>query len=539
MPLMGSLYVGTSGLQTSQNALNTTAHNMTNVDTAGYTRQQVALGTRVYNTISKTACAVSWTQIGLGVNYMETRQVRDVFLDNNYRKESGRLAFYEVSNSTLKEVEDLLGESAEGESFAGSIEDLWTSIQELEKDPTNEVNLNLFITRCDEFITKANGVYESLCDYQMNMNEQIRNGVNDINKLANRLEVLNNEIVKIEAGGFEHANDLRDERNDIIDKLAKQSSISWDEDDFGYISVQIEGTDLVKGGVVNEIGLYQDEVTGFYTPYWTQNAKYTYNEEGERTLVPDSVWDCQVYDVTREISSDLNTDIGGLKSTLWARGTRPATARDMGEEGDYVAYNKIKESIMMNVEAEFDQLITSVAGKINEIIADAADPETGYLMDPTDPTKPFQIFQKIVDEPDEDFTITNLTVNQTLRQSPALLSFRKPDGSEDVATAYKLAAAFEAADYTLNPYVATKCNFRNYYSSLINQVSNSANVSGIIERSQADTVNAIDGAREQILGVNTDEELTYMIQYQNAYNASSRYINVISEMLEHLLSALG
>ena len=57
MGLMGSLYVGTSGLQTSQNALNTTAHNMSNIDTTGFTRQQVQLGTRYYNTISKTASA--------------------------------------------------------------------------------------------------------------------------------------------------------------------------------------------------------------------------------------------------------------------------------------------------------------------------------------------------------------------------------------------------------------------------------------------------------------------------------------------------
>lgn len=52
MPLMGSIYVGTSGLQTSQNVLNTVAHNMTNVDTKGYTRQQSLLGTKMYNTIS-------------------------------------------------------------------------------------------------------------------------------------------------------------------------------------------------------------------------------------------------------------------------------------------------------------------------------------------------------------------------------------------------------------------------------------------------------------------------------------------------------
>ena len=59
MGLMGSMYVGTSGLQTSQNALNTTAHNMSNLDTRGDTRQQDTLGRRQYNTLYKNACATS------------------------------------------------------------------------------------------------------------------------------------------------------------------------------------------------------------------------------------------------------------------------------------------------------------------------------------------------------------------------------------------------------------------------------------------------------------------------------------------------
>ena len=53
------------------------------------------------------------------------------------------------------------------------------------------------------------------------------------------------------------------------------------------------------------------------------------------------------------------------------------------------------------------------------------------------------------------------------------------------------------------------------------------------------TVEATQSAREQVIGVSTDEELSNMIKFQNAYNASSRYINVISEMLEHILSTLG
>ncbi|MCR5032151.1 MAG: flagellar basal body protein, partial [Lachnospiraceae bacterium] len=116
MPLMGSLYIGASGLQTSQNVLNTTAHNLTNLDTKGYTRQQVLQSTRLYNTIMKEPSQVGWQQIGLGVSYAKTRQVRDVFLDQTYREEAGRCSFYKISTETLQQIEDLLGESSNGEA---------------------------------------------------------------------------------------------------------------------------------------------------------------------------------------------------------------------------------------------------------------------------------------------------------------------------------------------------------------------------------------------------------------------------------------
>ena len=61
---------------------------------------------------------------------------------------------------------------------------------------------------------------------------------------------------------------------------------------------------------------------------------------------------------------------------------------------------------------------------------------------------------------------------------------------------------------------------------------------GISETQQMEVEN-IAAAREQILGVSSDDELSNMIMFQNAYNASSRYINVISELLEHVISTLG
>ena len=128
MPLMGSLYIGQSGLQTSQNALNTTAHNMSNADTVGYVRQQVLLGTRIYNTIKVDFEAVSNQQIGLGVEYSKTRQVRDYFLDKTYRQELGRQEFYTVSRDALEEIEFLLDEM-NGETFQNSLDNLWISVR--------------------------------------------------------------------------------------------------------------------------------------------------------------------------------------------------------------------------------------------------------------------------------------------------------------------------------------------------------------------------------------------------------------------------
>ncbi len=547
MSLFGSLYIGVSGLQTSNNALNTTAHNMSNLDTIGYTRQQVAQGTRTYVTISKSN-KTNWKQTGLGVNYTLTRQERDLILDKNYRRESGRMSFYDISANALEEIEYILGESNEGHEFSEALNGengFWVSVQELSKDPTNSVNQNLFVTKAYEFITRAQAVYKSLREYQQNLNKTVVTDVNKINAYAKEIQALNEKIISVEAG-VENANDLRDRRNYLLDELAKLGSINYSEDGNGYVKVRFEGVDLVQGGVVNEIGLYQDLETGFYTPYWTMLATCDYNEDGEVVVTEEGIKGAKVFDLTAKISSQFNTDIGSLKSTLYARGDHFATYRelnDINKDGVYEEgwYNQnIEQSIVMNVEAEFDQLIHSIVTKINQILEDAANragqpPESTYLRDENG--KPYQLFEKIVEE--GDWTVSNIIINSELRQNPSLLTFRLGEHSEDNETMEQLKKAFEEAVYKLNPNVETPVNFVDYYKNLVSQIANTGSVFRAVQANQTVASDALAGAREQIVGVSSDEELTNMIMYQNAYNASSRYINVISEMLDHILSTLG
>lgn len=546
MPLMGSLYVGASGLQTNQNALNTTAHNMSNIDTTGYARQQVSLSTKTYNTLSINASSVANQQVGLGVTYSEVRQVRDYFLDQTYRKESGRSAFYEASSEALDEVESLLGELY-GVSFSEALDNLWEAVQELAKTPENSVNQGLLMQRSSEFLTSATSVYDGLNDYQDNLNLQVKEDVDRINEIGQNLKTLNDSIRKIEIGGTENPNDLNDQRNKLLDELSGYVNITYDEDIFGSVMVSIEGEPFVTGDMVYEMGLQQDSVSGFYTPFWPQNSTYTLTSEGKKVY---NIEDSKVFDITQTISSDLDTDIGGLKARIIARGDHRADYTDISDEAYYDS--TISQSVIMNVQAEFDQLIHSVVTAINGVFDSAADTASGYLCG--EDGTPFQIFQKIasdgydatgtyIDEvttlPETLYTIANLQINSELTEQPSKLGFIKADGSTDQETADALKALFAAENYNLNPNVAKKNTFTGYYSDLVSQIANSGQVYSSIVGSQKDTVAAIETARQQVIGVSSDEELTNMIKYQNAYNAASRYINVIDEMLEHILTALG
>lgn len=539
MGIMGSLYIGTSGLQASQNSLNTVAHNLANGSTVGYTRQQILFGDKRYNTISSRVDCVSKQQTGLGVTYAKVRQVRDYFLDKTYRQESGRCAFYEVSCGAMGEVQTLLGE-LEGKAFNTSLSNLWVSVQELAKDPTSSVNQGAFVQCASQFVENAKAVYSGLSSYQNNLNFQVQTDINRINEIGKSIFKLNGEILSIESAGIESANDLRDARNILLDELGQYVNMTYEEDFEGCVMVEIEGHQFVTRGTSYEIGLQQNEETGFYTPFWITDAKKTTMADG---AVQYDIDNAKVFNLSTVISSNLNTDIGGTKAKLLARGDRRANYTDMQDAEEY---NKsIADSVIMNMQAEFDNLVHNVVTKINGVLAAVSDPSTGYMMDGSNPLR---LFEKIADEgygenldPGKEntlYTIANLIINPDLMKTPALLGFKTADG-EDKEAMRLLNEIFEEEIYTLNPNVTSKVNFLGYYESMVNQIANIGYVFNSIYQSEMQTVSSTEDARQQVMGVSDDEELSNMIRFQNAYNASSRYINVIDEMLEHILTTLG
>ena len=167
---------------------------------------------------------------------------------------------------------------------------------------------------------------------------------------------------------------------------------------------------------------------------------------------------------------------------------------------------------------------------MDEYTYDPTNPNAwnGYIVTPEDPK-----------DPATWFSISNLTVNKDLRQYPAHLGMIRPDESVDHVTMKNLLERINQKDFVLNPTLTNPISIAEYYTNFIGQISNSGNVFMKLKENQDLTVESVEAARQGAIGVATDEELTNMIKFQNAYNASSRFINVIDECMEHIIMQLG
>ena len=370
---MAGLFIGTTGLKTAQTALNTTAHNLSNINTSGYTRQQVTFSDTQYVRVN-TSDKVSSPDYGLGVAVSEVRRIRDQFIDQAYRNENSRLGFYESQYKAIEEIEDQFGEM-QGVTYESYLINLYNSVNELAKNPTSTVARSSLIPNATAFIEKSENVYKGLKDYQTTLNTQVKNMVDSINKLGDKIYTLNKKISKIESTGIEDANDLRDERDAAIDELSKYIDITYYENDSKEVIISAEGIPFVTMGELAKMDTRVVEGTNLVIPTWPGYER-------------------DVYDLSTEASNVDETDKGELKGLLIARGNMvvdytvvpeaPSSSDyDMstadGRAAYQEAYNKyskaqeyyntyIEPSAILSAMAGFDKLVNGIVEKINNIL---------------------------------------------------------------------------------------------------------------------------------------------------------------------------
>lgn len=583
MGLMNALYVGVSGLRTSQNALNATAHNLTNAETPGYVRQQTLITDYSYSHVGGNN--ISTWQIGLGADTQAVRQVRDMFLDQSYRKESGRQGFYAAQFEAADEMQEVMGE-LEGVQFQNTIKDFWVALQELAKEPDNIVNRATLIQDAVNFVKHAETIFEQVQTYQIDLNSQIQSKVDRINEIGDKINELNNKIAFYECSKRERANDIRDERNQLLDELGNLIDISYKEETDGKVTVRAESIPFVTEDLVFHMSTkFISEDSEMLVPYWP------------------SYGNAEVFNFDRSPNQIDDTDIGSLKGVVLARGRKVGKFTDIPmqpkredfpdelsyEEAmakfsvDAKQYNKeINDSVVMATQAQFDQLIHGIVTTINDILCPNKEImlESGKVIKVLDTEKAgvgmdadktmgaelfsrksmdrYQDLQKVTladgstewvriyneEDPSDNYslyTLGEIEVNPEIMKDRSKLPLSKNTntGDFDIDVAANILSAWQADFATLNPNELSYNNFNNYYTALVGELGTRGEKYQTISETQEAMTNSIDNKRLEVMAVSTDEELTHLIKYQHAYNASARYVNVVSEMLEHIINALG
>lgn len=654
---MEALYVGSSGLRSAQNAINTSANNLANVNTAGYVRQQVLFADKNYNTFGYAA--VSTQKVGLGVGIGDIVHARDVFLDKTYRSEAGRQSYYSSYYNAIDEVQSLYQE-LEGTAFkdvlmgSGSERDsnssLWSAFEMLAEDPSDMTNQSLVIQRSNLLLTRANAIYSSLSTYQSQINIQISNDIDRVNELGKQIYDLNLQIQSIEGGGVETAYDLRDARDSALDELGALVNMSYTEDSTGIVTVKLEGQYFVDEAHMYQVGKQVDRATGYVNAYWP----YLSNEANEQYT--------NLFDFSVPISSENNTDIGEIKALVQARGEGVKNFAYLEGADPQTYANTVGMSVMEESEAQLDVLIHGIATQINEVLApntrasfevrtentDGTYSITQYknvkVMDAdncrlgsdlkipprelftrngvperytevTDTTgktwyiyneedtfdcktvtlagKDYQIWdetkgngyvvrtdynaaddtplrseegpyeqwdtkdnQKYIKQfisgksyyvlnPDyvldtsTQYTLTSLGVNDDLENQADLFPHLTKDTHEiDYGMGAQISDLWTTKTLKIYPGSAATFSFSEYYTEMIGGIASAGSTYESTANTLDSSVSAIDNKRQQVTGVSTDEELASMIKYQNAYNAASRYIQTVSDMIELLVSGL-
>ena len=656
---MEALYVGSSGLRSAQNAINTSANNLANVNTAGYVRQQVLFADKNYNTFAYAA--VSTQKVGLGVGIGDIVHARDIFLDKSYRSEAGRQAYYSAYYNAIDEVQSLYQE-LEGTAFkdvlmgSGNDRDtnssLWSAFEMLAQDPSDATNQSLVIQRSNLLLTRANAIYSSLSTYQSQINIQISNDIDRVNELGKQIYKLNLQIQSVEANHVETAYDLRDARDTALDELGALVNMSYTEDSTGIVTVKLEGQCFIDEAHLYEVGKQVDRASGYVNAYWP----YLSNEaNGQYT---------NLFDFSVPISSENNTDIGEIKALVQARGDGVKNFAYL-EGADPVDYaNSVGMSVMEESEAQLDVLIHGLATQINEVFAPntrasfqvrTENPDGTYTITQYKNVKvldadncrlgsdlkipPRELFTRVgvdrytevtdvngktwyiyneedtfdcrtvtlagrdyqiwdeskgngfvtridymtdengkevqlrsEEEPYEQwttkdnqkyiktfisgknyyvlnpdyaldtssqYTLVSLGVNDELESQVDLFPHLTKDTHEiDYAMGAQISDLWSTKTLKIYPGSAATFSFSEYYTEMIGGIASAGSTYESTATTLDSSVSAIDNKRQQVTGVSADEELTNMIKYQNAYNAASRYIQTVSDMIELLVTGL-
>ncbi|MCL2161853.1 MAG: flagellar hook-associated protein FlgK [Betaproteobacteria bacterium] len=245
--MAGLLNIGLSGVNAAQGHLITTSHNIANASTPGYHRQQV-----IQSTLTPYYSGVGF--FGSGTKMAAVTRAYDQFLENQVLSADTRRAEYATYAAQIRQIDNMLADPLSGLSPA--MDAFFAGMQEVAADPTNLAARQSLLSSAQALVGRFHTLDERLTEIREGVEYDIRAIVDQINTLAKGIAELNQRIVVAQAAGSNKpANDLLDQRWQLVTELNKLIQVTTKEQDDGSLTVLIgSGQSLVMSNQPTLLG---------------------------------------------------------------------------------------------------------------------------------------------------------------------------------------------------------------------------------------------------------------------------------------------
>lgn len=472
---LSAMEIGKRALMVNQFGLDVTSNNISNVNTEGYSRRSVS--------VSETTPRYTTSgYIGTGSMVEKLRTYREEFFDSEIRKTLAQKAGFASDENILSRVEAVLAEPTES-GMGEVVSEFLNEFETLSQKPENIAERDYVLSLAQTTAERFNSTALSLADSRNEIKNSLESNIKTANEIIQKITDLNKQVVATKSQTGADTQTLIDQRETAIEELSKTLGVSVTQADNGAVNVYVNGINIVTNNVYSTIELQETVTSG----------------TAERSL--SIVKKDNLGNVTGEVT--------------------PVTGEFASQMKHFnVTLDNVDSSGGLSVAKELDDYAGALARKVNSIL------QGGYGLNESTPSARV-LFTPVLGR----VTASSIGVNQELLDDSSLLAI-----SDSPNEPGNNSLALKVADLTKDETFLNSMTPSEYYSTFLGNVGGMSKEAATSSKTTGLVSDQLTSQRESTIGVNLDEEAVNLIKYQKGFEASSRIINTMSDILATIIN---
>lgn len=551
-PAFLGMDIARSALFASQQQLDLTSHNIANASVDGYSRQRLNLQAApdIYNLGAYPGA------VGEGVWATQVQRLRDSLLDRDYYRQNQQLTGAQTQSQYLGRLETAMGELGDN-GIQTSLEKFFDAWQSLSQNPEDLSQRQALLGQAQQLAEQLRNTDRDTLALQADIQTDLSATVQRVNEISHQLAALNPEILK-RSGAGDTPSDLLDQRDRLLDELSGYAAIQVAEDEHGVIQVQIDGKAIVVNDQAYDIKLQPEADilragTAIGFPVTLNRGDVVINGVdligSGAPLAINSAADYgrlidQINGLSAQTQIQASLDPAGK---LVLQGQRDGTtylSLQLSGAGVLATGLTSGDSTLtsrVSLQLRTGTYLNSLGGKLGGLM------NVRNQQIPATLTNMHQLTADLIRRVN---TVHSAAYNLNRTNGQAFFTGTSPGDIEVAASlladpsrvAVAGSANFPPGDgsqalaiYNLRGQMKLDERYRTLVTDLGTRIAQ-------LNETQAQrqlVVDQLNTQRQSVSGVNLDEELSKMLQYQRSFSAAARIMNTLDEMTNQIVNGLG